>query len=200
MNTIDYNFYHWGPFLWHTSIPLELCDEMHEKFKFSNIDHREKVASIIDNVKTITNINDRRWFAEKMQPYVKCYLDLQNDYHNKDIGEAVVLDELWINYQKAFEINPEHVHYGDLSFVIYLNIPEGIYEENKNFVGKSAGPGSIQFRYGEFVDWAVHLKVFLPKKGDIFIFPSNLAHAVYPFKSEGLRISVSGNFKYEQIS
>ena len=200
MNTIDYDFYHWGPFLWHTTIPLDLCDKIYERFNVSNIDHREKVASIIDNVKTITDINDRRWFAEKMQPYVKCYLDLQNEYHNRDVGKAVVLDEVWINYQKAFEINPEHVHYGDLSFVIYLNIPEGIYEENKNFVGKSAGPGSIQFRYGEFVDWAVHLKVFLPKKGDIFIFPANLAHAVCPFKSEGLRISVSGNFKYEQVN
>ena len=92
------------------------------------------------------------------------------------------------------------MHSGDLSFVIYLNIPDGIYEENKNFVGKSAGPGSISFRYGEFNNWAVHLKCFLPKKGDIFIFPAQLAHTVYPFKSAGHRISVSGNFIYEQIS
>jgi hypothetical protein len=200
MNTIDYDFYHWGPFLWHTAIPLDLCDEMHERFKVSNIDHRANVASVIDNVKTIKDINDRRWFAETIQPYVKCYLDLQNEYHAKNLAEFVVLDELWINYQKAFEINPEHVHSGDLSFVLYLNIPDGIYEENKNFLGKSAGPGSISFRYGEFNNWAVHLKCFLPKKGDIFIFPAQLAHTVYPFKSEGHRISVSGNFTYEQIS
>ena len=34
---------------------------------------------------------------------------------------------------------------------------------------------------------------FFPNKGDLFIFPALTTHYVTPFKSEGTRISISGN-------
>ena len=37
----------------------------------------------------------------------------------------------------------------------------------------------------------------LPSVGDMFIFPAGLPHWVYPFvKTEGERVSISGNIKF----
>jgi gentisate 1,2-dioxygenase len=34
---------------------------------------------------------------------------------------------------------------------------------------------------------------FFPEEGDIFIFPAWLKHWVYPYRSDAIRVSVSGN-------
>ena len=57
---------------------------------------------------------------------------------------------LWINYQQMNEYNPPHNHRGDLSFVIYLQVPEEIaneYRETKH-EHNNPGPGMICFDLG----------------------------------------------------
>jgi len=68
-----------------------------------------------------------------------------------------------------------------------------ILEENKNYVGKSCGPGGIQFLYGEGNRRAITYMSEVPQTGDMFIFPAWLKHWVSPFRSDVTRISVSGN-------
>ena len=100
---------------------------------------------------------------------------------------------LWINYQKPNDFNPPHDHDGKLSFVTYLQIPEEIKKENTNYVGKSCGPGGIQFVYGNGPRDCITYMSFMPEENDMFIFPAWLKHWVAPFKSDCTRISVSGN-------
>lgn len=195
---IDYRFYYWGPFLWKSKIPLDICEEMLTRFSKSNLDHAAGLASIIKTVNRIDDRDDRGWFVNKINPYLDCYLNLRKEYYNlpDTVDNQLELHKLWINVQKQHEYNPEHWHGGDLSFVIYLQMPDAIREENKKFVGKSGGPGAIMFRYGEFSNWSVNNHQFMPEVGDIFIFPAQLAHGVYPFYSDAERISVSGNFGF----
>ena len=103
------------------------------------------------------------------------------------------MSALWINYQKANEFNPPHDHDGKLSFVIYLQIPEELKKENKEYKGRSCGPGGIQFLYGDGPRDAVTYMSYFPQERDMFIFPAWLKHWVSPFKSNCTRISVSGN-------
>ena len=70
---------------------------------------------------------------------------------------------------------------------------ETFIEENKAYKGRSAGPGGINFVYGDGTREAVTHHSFVPKAGDMYIFPAWLKHWVYPFKSDCTRISVSGN-------
>ena len=97
------------------------------------------------------------------------------------------------------EFNPPHAHEADLSFVLYTQVPKDLIEENKKFIcidlpkGKigGAGPGGIEF-ISSGQGLCAHS--FFPEVGDLFIFPADLLHWVYPFReSEGERISVSGN-------
>ena len=110
------------------------------------------------------------------------------------------LHKLWINYMEAGEFNPLHTHSGDISFVIYCKVPEGIKEEVKNFKGRHMGPGTIDFIYGQpahptRLDWINNFN-FLPEENDMYIFPAWLSHTVAPYKTKEQRVSISGNIDY----
>lgn len=193
---IEYNFYYWGPYLWKSKISDEVCDEIFKKGLNSKVDHKTKLASIIEDVRKFDKKEDQEYLISVLDPYLDCYLKSKMHFSPNDQNVKLEAINFWVNFQNPGEINPEHTHHGDLSFVLYLNIPEGIIRENQNFKGTGAGPGKIVFRYGEQSNWAVSLQSFLPSKGDIFIFPANLSHSALPFKTPGTRISVSGNFRF----
>ena len=117
-------------------------------------------------------------------------------YTNKkyDKRPEYVLSALWINHQKPNDFTPPHDHDGKLSFVIYLSIPDELKKENKEYKGKSCGPGGIQFIYGNGPRDCVTYMSFMPEENDCFVFPAWLKHWVAPYKSNCTRISVSGNF------
>ena len=100
---------------------------------------------------------------------------------------------MWANFQGPGDFNPPHSHGGALSWVIYLQIPDELIEENKQYKGTSAGPGGITFTYGDGPREVITYQTYLPHTGDMYIFPAWLQHWVYPFKSDVERISVSGN-------
>jgi len=113
------------------------------------------------------------------------------------------VENLWINFQKQFENNPPHTHTGDLSFVIYLQVPKELVEENKlhiqNHTQNNEGPGNIVFVYGEELFMNINCVTKFPKRGEIIIFPAWLNHHVLSFKSDVERISVSGNIQLDII-
>jgi Putative 2OG-Fe(II) oxygenase len=191
---IPYQHYYWGPYLWRTRLPLEITQELIRRGQDSTFDHSTDLASInIDS--RLLKVKDREWLIGVLEPYFKCYSDtlIANYKYDKDKIQGMSLTTAWINFQTKNNANPEHVHNGDFSFVIYCQIPEDLKEEFSNYKGRSYGPGGITFRYGENRAWNQTHHNFLPNVGDFFIFPSYLAHWVTPFTCEGTRISVAGN-------
>jgi hypothetical protein len=139
-------------------------------------------------------------FSHLIKPYIKSYTEDLSRHISKNVPDSWRLLALWVNFQKSGDYNPLHDHTGDLSFVIYLNIPEELKTEKKvlGYKGRGPDPGSITFVHGDtrppFYDAR---KFFLPENGDMFIFPSCLYHTVNPFKTEGItRVSVSGNLVF----
>ena len=194
---IPFRYHYWGPLLWSSKVPLEFCNQLLARGKTLTTSLNENLASIIDNVKVYTEQEDRKFLVDNLTPYLQSYLEFGKEWYQKSDPTLPELELLrhWINFQQPNEFNPEHTHTGDLSFVIYLQIPESLKTENQAYTGTSAGPGAIVFRYGEDQDWAGSTQNFLPERGDLFIFPSKLSHTVFPFKSQGERISVAGNFR-----
>jgi hypothetical protein len=94
-----------------------------------------------------------------------------------------------------FESNPSHTHHDDLSFVIYTDIPKNLKKEVEDTVG-NVRPGTINFEYTLGTEkYNINKHTFMPEVGDFFIFPASLHHSVNHFKSDGERISISGNVK-----
>ena len=191
---IDIQIFNWGPCVVKCKIKPEYGKLLLDEAKNNKIDFRSKLAGQIDH-ETSYSDESRNKAVPFLSQYFGVYDQAYQAYTQRkyDKRPEYVLSALWINYQKANELNPPHDHDGKLSFVIYLKIPEELKQENKKYVGKSCGPGGIQFLYGNGPRDCISYMSYFPEELDMFIFPAWLKHWVSPFKSDCERISVSGN-------
>ena len=190
--TINYNFYHWGPFLYKTILgPTEinfikkLCSKKSKHFN-------ENLAGLIKHEHKI----DTKKLFPILFPYIQSYIQAHLDYTSTPLGTKIELVKSWVNYMTKFESNPIHTHDEDLSFVIYTQVPKGLKQEVKDTVSNNTQPGSINFiNILGNNKYHINQHTFMPEVGDFFIFPASLHHSVNHFQSEGERISISGNLR-----
>jgi|TARA_Y100000015_G_scaffold40898_1_gene46355 hypothetical protein len=191
---IEVRTFNWGPCLINLQIRDDFKKVLLDEAKKNEIDYSDKLAG---QIRKETGYDDKS--RDKIVPYLAPYLGVYDQMFQKyqtkkyDKKPEYALTALWANFQRQYEFNPPHDHDGKLSFVIYLSIPDKLKEENKNYKGKSCGPGGIQFMWGEGPRDCVTYMSYFPKEGDMFIFPAWLKHWVSPFNSDCVRVSVSGN-------
>ncbi len=192
---INYNFFHWGPFLYKTTLTKEeihLIKNLCSKKKSE--DCREKLAGIIRHEYNI----DRKKVFPIIFPYIDSYIKALFDHYRQTIGNKIELESAWVNYMTKFESNPIHTHDGDLSFVLFTQVPKKLKKEFDNHMG-NAKPGNLNFMYtlhnSNQNKQLINQHTFFPEVGDFFIFPACLNHYVNSFTCSGERISVSGNLK-----
>ena len=191
---IQVNTMNWGPCVVHLKVLDDFKNILLDEIKKSKDDYREKLAGQIEKEIGYTQ-ESRDKIIPHLSPYLGIYDECFQRYQNKkyDKKPEYALTALWCNFQKQNEFNPPHDHDGKLSFVIYLSVPESLKKENEAYNGKSCGPGGIQFLYGEGIRDCITYMSYFPKDGDMFIFPAWLKHWVSPYKSDCVRVSVSGN-------
>jgi hypothetical protein len=203
MNKTNYRIPFFGPFLLQTSVDKKICDEVLKRAKKLHIKANKSLAGHIDTELRFERA-DKSFFTQQINPYFEMYKSLGSNtmkssvntprLDNRNYDMKFDLTTLWVNFMKPGEFNPPHTHDGDLSFVLFLDIPKELEKENKKFDGRSEGPGALSFFYGEdnhFFNSGTY-SIF-PKKYDMFIFPATLKHFVYPYKSNCTRVSMSGN-------
>ena len=190
---------------------VALC-KVHESLVRGLMNRGEKLESGTANTTLAGHLADQRrytredkeWYIKEFKPYVDWYvkgalewsgLTLKPEAHTT----SFTLMDLWINYMKEHEYNPEHNHGGQLSWVIFCKNPD-LSEEQKSFIGSSSQPGTITFHYGEpqYPKWADHTFTYKPQENYMWMFPAQLRHQVIPFHTKGTRISVSGNLYFNQ--
>lgn len=103
----------------------------------------------------------------------------------------------WVNFSQAGEFNPMHTHPESvISASLYVDIPEEIAQEKepaREYTNQPV-PGDITFSGGLIDDiWQSSGVNYTPKTGDCIFFPGAMRHAVYPFKSDVTRITMSFN-------
>jgi hypothetical protein len=125
------------------------------------------------------------------------YIQNELSKHTKEyVGlDRIKLSSQWINIQAHDGYLPTHKHTGNISYAIYLKIPEYL----KNYKNKRDNDlryveGAIQFNYGHDTSLFPSYSLIHPEEKMILMFPSEVQHYVYPFRDrENLRVSVSGN-------
>ena len=197
---IQYISPYWGQLVFESQIDKEHIDLLLENGQETTVDARQDLAGQIDEEFYYKNYDE--WFIPKFRDYIESYIVAAKNYTTslpKQMAQGWHLEKLWINYQRANEYNPPHDHTGDLSFVIYLQVPEEIVKENEETQHEhnNAGPGMINFWVGLDMPFAINRCSKMPAVGDIFIFPAWLPHYVNGFKADVERISVSGNIKFK---
>jgi hypothetical protein len=192
-----FNFLYWGPLVTKFNLEDSFCKELLARGKKCKKDARRLLAGILDKELEYEQ-EDVDWFCKKFSPYLNSHMNFLNHYHNRKFEVSLDLDRLWINFMKHGESNPLHQHSGDISFVIFLEVPEELKNEKKKYIGTdSSGPGGLIFMNGLGKDELnVDRHAVFPEEGMCFIFPASLNHMVTPFKTKKERISVSGNFNF----
>ena len=196
---ISYKYFHWGPFLFYTKITPKECQMLlreGKKCQKKSNDFTTRLAGHLSEEYTFTEGNHMGAIQATLHKYFEAYAFAYNKWRGGKTQKLsqFKIESLWINYMKANDFNPPHAHSGDLSFIIYPDMPKAIIKENKKYKGTAQGPGGVSWYYGdgvsyEYIDTVAHL----PERGDLFIFPASLKHWVFPFKSKVERISISGN-------
>ena len=124
---------------------------------------------------------------------------MSNQYLTKVLPEwttdAKVSFRVWVISQYAGDFNPVHIHDANLSGVAFLKVPPGFEEEYKK-EDHHPTAGCLEFLGSIPNHFARHSYIVKPKVGDFYLFPSWLAHQVYPFRCEGERRSMAFNVHF----
>ena len=194
---VKYNSFNWGPYVMATTLSNKILDRMKEdgeKLREED-NYNEHLAGQLNHQYQYKQ-ETKEWFYHEITPVIQAYRKGHCKYHGlPDLGVDIGPVDLWINYMKAGDYNPYHVHGGAYSFVFFLDIPEELVTERKQYKGTHAAPGSLIFQYGQVQEptWSRVEQIITPNTGDFLMFPALLHHSVCPFKSDVTRISISGN-------
>ena len=189
---INYSFFHWGPFLYKTSLTKEEVILIKKLCSKESPDYRKSLAGLIKQEHKI----DVKKLFPIISPYMKSYVQAYSDYAPQILANKIELKSSWVNYMTKFESNPLHTHDENLSFVIFIQVPKNLKEEYNKTHSPTSKPGTINFVYTLGIEeFNINKHSFFPEVGDFYIFPASLHHYVNSFQSNGERISVSGNLK-----
>jgi hypothetical protein len=153
------------------------------------------------------------WFGIQLRSYVSGYLDQfnipeQNIISGSKEQKVQAVNKVQLNIKSAWYIrsfagdyNPIHTHRDcELTCVGFLKVPDLSGERRKSipYSHHTHGPhGVLEILSSngstDTVFYENDTVGLTPKVGNWYLFPANLRHTVYPFKSDGERRSFSIN-------
>ena len=172
----------------HEFVPDDVIKSIRQEIETStfNIPYQEHLAG---NIK-------EEYALESCFDTVKYYVEEVANLYKQEEYE---LESLWVNFMKKHEFNPCHTHGGDLSFVMFIEVPYDIKDEEKVFPDAgSPCAGYFFFQYCDILGKIAEEQIPVDKTYEekMFMFPAGLRHGVYPFyTSDKHRITVSGNLR-----
>jgi len=182
---------HLGQKILRFEVPKELVEEI-------NVLYEKKFPSLESyNGNLAGKIKKEHRVDEELPESVKRYFeDRFNDYLMEvKVMRYVSPASAWINEMVENEYNPFHHHVGKteigITSILCLKKPNGygveIAREDDPANGRLelAGNGGGMFGYNQH---KVDLKV-----GDLYVFPYDVKHGVYPFTGKGARRTLSYN-------
>ena len=135
----------------------------------------------------------------KIKGFPEFMVTMSDQYLTKVLPEwttdAKVSFRVWVVSQYAGDFNPVHIHDANLSGVAFLKVPPGFEAEYKK-EDHHPTAGCLEFLGSIPNHFARHSYIVKPKVGDFYLFPSWLAHQVYPFRCEGERRSMAINVHF----
>ncbi len=181
-----------GPLLYRSKLNSEdvkklisLCKK--DKAKEAN----SKLVGLIDHEYDI----DRTKFKNIFNKYVDGFSIAYKNWYNVEKTPPMQISDVWVNYMRAGECNPPHMHDAAFSSVFYLKIPKGLRKEIEECKAHNSWPGAIHFLFNNpTIPNVINSYHHIPEVGDFFIFPGSLMHSVNTFQSSGERISIAANF------
>jgi len=204
-------FYPFGPVMGYKKLSKKFVTDMNAFFEAEPDSLMDYSDQLVGKVKQELYFTDamRDLFLSEIKQFVGSYNNtatIRNSYgkHMLDVKNnnySVQFISGWLVRQFENDYNPLHLHTGcRMSCVGYLKLPEGINDEwEEDYKDHHPSHGHIQFVHGTASTYSATNFMVKPQVGDFFLFPSELFHCVYPFKTKGERRSFSVNFNFLEI-
>ena len=195
-----------GPALGHTILPDNIIKAFNDDIDsdVDGIDWSDKLVGKVQSERLIPSelLNEHKvFFMDAALRYVADYAHRNCQPIRVDIKPKVHIQSAGYVQQKANDFNPMHLHTNsELSCIGYLQMPDGIEDEwEKDGLDHYPANGHVEFMAGSptFLNRATFM--VRPKVGDFFIFPADMYHTVYPFKTDGERRSFSMNIILSEL-
>ena len=194
---INYDIYQpFGPSILKVRMPQEFVNLFNAES--DRILHDEELSKKYDWSHNLAG-NVKREIAidhNKIKGFPEFMVTMSDQYLTKVLPEwtadAKVSFRVWVVSQYAGDFNPVHIHDANLSGVAFLKVPLGFEEEYKK-EDHHATAGCLEFLGSIPNQFARHSYIAKPEVGDFYLFPSWLAHQVYPFRCKGERRSMAFN-------
>ena len=191
-----HKYHHFGPYLAEMDVDPDYCARLLKLGKKLKTSFRSKLAGQIEH-EYVYPIGKEPWIFDGLKVYINTWIEGFKVFKDPNLNPQYKLNTMWINKMKAKEYNPVHIHYKcDVSFVLWLQVPQQMLNESKKQATGGSPPGSISFMYGEDKWSVINEQTFIPKVYTMVMFPSDLRHSVMHFESKVTRISASGNIKF----
>lgn len=151
---------------------------------------------------------EQLWLDEFSQYIAKLnnYAEYRNSFGTKKLDTVnnnfgIQIASGWFVRQFENEYNPIHIHTScKMSCVGYLALPKDIDKEwEEDYKDHHPSNGHIQFVHGTPSGYNKTNFMVKPNVGDFYVFPAELFHCVYPFKTKGERRSFSVNFTFMEF-
>ena len=200
---IQYDIYQpFGPSILKVKMPKEYVDGINAQA--DEILNDEKLSkekdwshNLAGNVRKEVAINHN-----EIKGFPEFLITMSYEYITRVLSEKSMQEEktgvsfsVWAVSQYAGDFNPLHIHDANLSGVAFLKMPPKFEEEYKK-EDHHPTVGCLEFLGSIPNHFARHSYVVKPEVGDFYLFPSWLAHQVYPFRSKGERRSMAFNVHF----
>ena len=200
---IQYDIYQpFGPSILKVKMPqgyVNLLNAQADKILFDEKLSKERDWShnLAGNVKKEVAINHN-----EIEGFPQFLVTMAHEYTKRVLAGGALQEKgtkvsfsVWVVSQYAGDFNPLHIHDSNLSGVAFLKMPPKFEEE---YAREDHHPtaGCLEFLGSIPNHFARHSYVVKPEIGDFYMFPSWLAHQVYPFRSEGERRSMAFNVHF----
>ena len=207
---------HFGPFFANitladdvTNALIKMTDKIIDDKKSES--HGQSLAGVIDKeIKVYKSDMDKAGVDQLLESCVSSYVlhcAKQHGFFEETHVFESAINSAWIVSQYENEYNPAHNHTGcDISAVIYLKTPDVKGRRNiESKKGKKDNDGDISFIHNSvgqrnFDIFEKGIMSITPKAGLLVMFPSYLAHLVYPFIGEGERRCLPFNAVYRIVN
>lgn len=197
----------WTPYLFNpgilsTKLPPDLFEDVRKGChlaKKNGIPYNDKLVGLIKEEYEFQKTDDFNEYIMSMyHKWCETFMIVKEDTY---------VDQIWVNFMKKGEYNPNHHHPGSSAvFVLWVDIPYNIEDELKHFeyynhTSNEAKVASIDLIYTTLVGRIASQTIKIDKtfEGVMIMFPSEMIHCVYPFfTSDKSRISLAGNIRLKE--
>ena len=204
MNTSDFSFVFLGQSILRYQVPLDIINTINSIYETKRPELPPANMQLVGKIKNEHSLffdgppnkimHSHNFLPQNVHNYIISKVDHYLNW-NKIRDYKIHTNSIWVNEMDEHEYNPVHIHRGALltgvAALMVLKLPDNMGKEYSSpqapMNGKLQMMGAVNGHFAH-CDYSPQLK-----ERDLYIFPYDMRHCVYPFNGNGKRRTMPCN-------